>query len=1650
MNTASPLCWASQPGAIWNWDTNGSNTAVYKLYTSSNMVATNATYNATNDLPGTNWWSNTALYVDLNSPVVSAQTGGVTNTNYPIFDPALAMTNPATGTANSNNYVDGFTITTNANTFPGYYSNNPAAMPVTWLYILRDGSLITPDSTSTTKATFSNAATHPSQNNPIVGRIAFWTDDETCKLNINTASEGSYWATPTFTTMMDMEMGLTQPVALEYNRYPGHPASTCLSPVLWSYMGLTNPAQFLTALPGTSASSVTSPVTGNTFASTAVSTYLTNLFTNVTPRYYFGGSYAGLSNTLGGSNAISTNNLPTHPLYATVDELFFAPTNSTMTYRVSNSVGITPQQVNSLRFFLTAESRAPEVNPLNLPKLCIWPIPDPNHTMAANSQAYTTVNSSNQTIYDKTIAFCTTLGTNAYYFTRYDATSPSNDIAAGAVAGRNQINYNYLRNQFDMPIPGFAGGALTSTTKWAAKQADQIATLLYDYLRSDINLCDSYGLTNLTSVTYTWGYAYTTPPNANSLTPNPGTGQVVPIVISNPDANITRGIGRFPTIRSGLFMFIARGADQPPLMVHPDRRPMVYLSNSQTPISKYDSVTGKSYIPTNYLSNILTNTNPIAYAKINPLHPWICPQTNTNVGVLSSLVPQLMNNTSPVFSDNNPGTIHSFTNTADLESVYPIFAMVNNLGTPNGATFGSRTFPSVNTNTSMNILTSSGANSNAFTNVVNGVPTNYFYSLPTYASITESGNNPLTYSTNPNQSANGVITHAGLPYLTVQNTNTGGFDLPNPAYKDPTNPTLSPHQTRIEGVFVPDLVNVAPGSPALLPNIQIQVAGLDSITINGTPNYFQNSNNAIMLVSETNFLNLTDEASYGIGWGHTLWNKPATNTPNTPMTTPFATFTNSILLSASNSSATAGAWGGSNSDTFSFGGGTLTINLRTTNGTTIQSVNLNFPPASFPTPKIFPTATFINLNAAGWVSLPSTTYPLCGAKGINDCRQVGYLTFNANDPQLPNGATNRQNQMFAAGGRQDMISGIRDTYCFESNSAYTPCVSWYYQGVNALTADTLQSVECYYGDTRLLSCMSNIPTNCFTTNPLYGNSTPLTIGGWPFYNRNAFSMQRSGVPADCSLRGYLLAADNLGTSNNESGISGLIQQFLQYTNNSATAALSGYDTNKLFMHWNNQGSDYPGGWTGSNAYGVTSAGLPYAVPTCDFNNSTFRTIWRSGGDFDNGIGNSPDGPFVNKSDEGYGLGTTNAANANPYYYFDYAPPGASLLSPNRMVASSVIFGSLPVLDTNWDPANPTSTLTNSSWRTLQFSPNPCALATNYAASRNAAAGYSEGGVPPTNTTLPDHLLLDFLYMPVVEPYPISDPFSTAGKVNMNYRIAPFVQINRDSALRGVLKPVLMTAVDEYAFGYQKMPDSYDAGTNGILNLTNGGYQGWYQAAAPAALTNMASNSGYFCFNYPIHLNETLKQFTNRFGSNDLFRSPSEICSIWLYPAAQPTSTLPLNNTNLLATNSSGYPTNSGGTSITYTTNNANIKSWWYDHPGTTRKGLTGDNTRERPYNYLYPRLTTKSNTYQVHYRVQTLKPSAARNDYTTWVDPAAGGMTDKIVGESRGSTVVERYIEASDSTLPDFTTFVIHGGSVTNSLDNYYRFRIFNARQFTP
>ncbi|MFN6018746.1 MAG: Verru/Chthon cassette protein A, partial [Verrucomicrobiota bacterium] len=102
------------------------------------------------------------------------------------------------------------------------------------------------------------------------------------------------------------------------------------------------------------------------------------------------------------------------------------------------------------------------------------------------------------------------------------------------------------------------------------------------------------------------------------------------------------------------------------------------------------------------------------------------------------------------------------------------------------------------------------------------------------------------------------------------------------------------------------------------------------------------------------------------------------------------------------------------------------------------------------------------------------------------------------------------------------------------------------------------------------------------------------------------------------------------------------------------------------------------------------------------------------------------------------------------------------------------------------------------------------------------------------------------------------------------------------------------------------------------------------------------------------------------------------------------------------------------------------------------RAITGDNSRERPYTNLLGRLTTKSNSFTVHFRVQVLKknPTTQANE---WVEGR-----DNVSSEYRGSTLIERYIDPNNTSLPDFAT------NTSANIDDFYRFRVIQTRKFAP
>jgi uncharacterized protein (TIGR02600 family) len=319
-------------------------------------------------------------------------------------------------------------------------------------------------------------------------------------------------------------------------------------------------------------------------------------------------------------------------------------------------------------------------------------------------------------------------------------------------------------------------------------------------------------------------------------------------------------------------------------------------------------------------------------------------------------------------------------------------------------------------------------------------------------------------------------------------------------------------------------------------------------------------------------------------------------------------------------------------------------------------------------------------------------------------------------------------------------------------------------------------------------------------------------------------------------------------------------------------------------------------------------------------------------------------------------------------------------SPNREVASPIVLGSIPEPDTGGNG-------TPQPWTTLLFCPNPVTPS-----SGNPHPGFGSPNHYPPYTTIPDHLFLDLFWMPVVEPYPISEAFSTAGKINLNYQIVPFTYVNRETGLYAVMKSTKVTAIP----------------STPSTNLTPG---------SPNLIADYKNN--YILRNnhpgihtrFNIDTGQTLQAFDAVFAKNDLFRSSSQICEMFLVPQGQTLADV----------------------------SDPSANGFW------ATQALTGANSREAPYTQIYPRVTTKSNTFQVHFRVQVLTRTAS--DVAAGVFDSTKG--DSIGGEYRGSSIIERYIDPNAS-IPDLATAFGNSPTAANTLDGYYKFRVLNTTAFNP
>ena len=555
-SNGTTVAWASQPGMIRTYDNTGMPLVDYRLFSwdspTWNVAEQGAPYNpATDEAPlstsgASAWYNSPAVFVDLNQPI-----NDLSGTpHFPIIDgsdsdlSSVAVPAPGGATATVKTYVNPATTSPAVEGFWINQTGGPAVtteasvlndipMPVKWLYVLSDGTVAAPSGTGT-QITIAGA----SAANPITGRIAYWTDDETSKININTASEGNYWDTPHAQGITDFNMATFQPLSNEYQRYPGHPAMTCLSSVLGSFLPL--PAVDHTLNPNNSGA----PYNNGASAAAVYGPY--QAYYDLAPKLNIDtpgnlGSQAGTVTAFPGPALTSKNDR----LFASVDELMFksnlfADSDHSTAFpsggRSATSTALTAAMLEKTKFFLTASSRAPDVNLFNQPRVVAWPV------SATNSAAY-------RTTLDQTIAFCGTIDQFPYYFQRARSDHPTDDLPAAAAptgVGRNRSLMQYLQYLTSQPIPGFGPATfydkypVVTTGTGAVSERDQILTEIFDYIRC-LNLYDQSSPATMTNPFTTTGL---------------NSGQVIPIYDT---VTKTKGFGRFPTIQEISLVFIATG-----------------------------------------------------------------------------------------------------------------------------------------------------------------------------------------------------------------------------------------------------------------------------------------------------------------------------------------------------------------------------------------------------------------------------------------------------------------------------------------------------------------------------------------------------------------------------------------------------------------------------------------------------------------------------------------------------------------------------------------------------------------------------------------------------------------------------------------------------------------------------------------------------------------------------------------------------------------------------------------------------------------------------------------------------------------------------------------------------------------------------------
>ncbi|MDA7926499.1 Verru_Chthon cassette protein A [Verrucomicrobiales bacterium] len=1480
------IAWASQPGAIRRW-TNGSGDNeefAFKLYSDEEMKTQDWNTFQEDFTDARNWSTMPAHYVDLNEPIIRGQ-----KVYYPIVHP-LAADEPAWPKAigEDDAGVEGFSYNRRSGktlSDGGEFGNKAAAvaganghvaMPVKWIYQLEDGTLGVMAGSGGSQAAYTftpiSGSGVANESNRIVARFAYWADDETSKLNINTHAGGLAWDVPKAGGAIDMDMGRFQPAQKEWQRYPGHPASVHLGPALApGILDIVNDRDAM------------------------------EMLYRVVPRVVGGGSQSGTryidTRLESEANGLVPDN---EPLFPSLDDVVMRSDREPHEYPDAEGNPVPADKLSEYleraKFFVTVNSRAPETNMFNLPKVAIWPIYDAAYT----SGDYKT----HLTPFDRLIHYCASMGQatgsqyprHEYIFKRKDADSNSADYAN---IPRNRELYAYLEGLMGDNIPGY-GGSFSS--KYGADESRQILTQIFDYIRCT-NLHDDsiYGAD--------FGRAYQEENTADHITyTNPrnkknkqvgmkGHGQVVPIEIGD-----SKGFGRFYSLGGVQVQVIScaepgdaalpshmgarsyRGRND----VQPSSQP-IYMNFP--PIPAGVPLLGEpGHTDANdpaWLTQ-LKMQDPVRYAAAFEPANWNWQLAYLDPQYFQSIVP--LSGGTIGARTNDPGAVKFRRSSLSIASYMAGNTRLNqneqliqavllfNLFTP------SIGWGSINPDMEIRLSIDGGFR---FTSSGSG---GFGASVPFIGFAQSASPNSWVFSTNATDTAWGGRRYGGLmPYEFLLNAPWG-----------------------VTRTILNDYLGLGASNPS-------RHGGRGRFTY--LDRGYERIPQALADSKYRDRANVGDPDRVANAYRYDL------------VTVPFK-----INGASGPPGSTIGAF---NPGAVNFTGGDLTFeffhggdasegsqaqnsDVGEDGGELVQTVTVNVPNFDFTDltgPQKAPVVwngseNYYTRSNGGYynefdiLSKDSFSFLERNSLGMDPGNPV--TTAKTRVSIQEEGMTN-----VAANGRFAHISVHARPSPFSRS-------------------DLVQSVELKHGDARIVAARKTVGADeVFARHRLYGDQ-PMAHSV-----TNAVGNDYDGA----TIESEYLILPNLPK----------VQGRAPYNNR---------------------------------------APLPFGVEL-----SSEVQLY---GDYDNGSGLMIDGPYINKPDEGntHSLKTKYARELQghweerrnygefPYFNRDWLHEsgGPAYFSPNRIVSGPGMFGSLP-----------TGVVNDIPWRTLLFRPNT-----------TGPAGFASH---PGARNPPDHLIMDMFWMPVVEPYAISEPLSTGGKVNLNCELVPFLHIERNTALRGVFRSEFLLCVPNIWHVDYK----HNHGRGRGYHWRDAPYDGKLQSKRLRAT---------------IVDDPTLDQFYTRFNNGQkAFKSSSEICEIHLIPE------------DLSSRLDDGSGDGGGGRSRggigTYTPSVAQMESgkYWQDH------SLVGDNSRERPYTNIQNRVTTKSNTFKVHFRAQVLKQARRETaaEYGDWRPEL-----DSVEAEYRGSSIVERFVDPNSDEIIDFVN------NRGESLDSFYQFRVVNPRRFAP